>query len=105
MSSIKAVLIPNTSATGSTKEFTEAQSEMKDPMVLFINKDTNEYIEPFEIVARDLEELRLMFEMKIFYTSSIPRGKSERKYGAIFYGVDKNRHKKTHPAATERAIG
>lgn len=106
--SIHPVVIPNSVKIGSVEEFEDNQNVLKEPMVLVMDWDSKEYIEHFNIVAKDYEEFLLMDKMKIFYTSSIPKGETVKKYGAIFYGVSKYRNrgrkKKARSGATKRAI-
>ncbi|MED4456182.1 hypothetical protein [Metabacillus fastidiosus] len=86
---IQKALIPNTVDTKPYPDFLKVQDTMKNPAVFIVDEDTNECIERFLIEAEDMEDLMLMYEKKIFYTSSIPKGEVQHKYGAIFYGVEK----------------
>ncbi|MGG3803473.1 hypothetical protein [Metabacillus fastidiosus] len=86
---IQAVLINNTVDTQSTQEFADGQKVMKNPAVFIMDQNTNECIERFLIEAQDLEELMLMYDKKVFYTSSIPKDEVQHKHGAVFYGVEK----------------
>lgn len=103
MENVKAIIVANSHVTNDPVEFMATQEEMKDPVVLIMDKDMN-YIEHFEIVATDLADLKAMYRNMVFYTSSVRNGKVRRKYGAIFYGVHKEYWKveKERPAATER---
>jgi hypothetical protein len=87
MQSVKAVLVANT-RVDTVEEFKESQDLMNEPMVLFLDEHTNECLNHFRIVAEDYEELQLMFELKVFYTSSVPNGETKWLHGAVFYGVD-----------------
>jgi hypothetical protein len=86
---IKALLLSNTDVNNLTVEnFTESQKEMNNPVVIFCNMETTEFYNSFNIVAKDKEELASMYEDKVFFTSSVPKGKHEWHYGAVFYGVE-----------------
>ncbi|MDP4086811.1 MAG: hypothetical protein Q8934_19785 [Bacillota bacterium] len=86
----KAMLMANTNVD--EENFYEKQNEMENPLVLVMNADTLEVIEHFKIVALDMEDLKKMFELKLFFTSSIPAGTTQRKYGALFHGVEPNHY-------------
>jgi hypothetical protein len=82
------MLIANTNVN--EQDFYEKQNEMENPMVLVMNTDTCEVIEHFKIVSLDMDDLNKMYELKIFFTSSIPAGTNQQKYGAFFHGVEPN---------------
>jgi hypothetical protein len=82
------MLIANTNVN--EENFYQKQNEMDNPMVLVIDTDTLEIIEHFKIIALDMEDLKKMFELKLFFTSSIPEGTNQQKYGAFFHGVEPN---------------
>ncbi|MCM3405942.1 hypothetical protein, partial [Cytobacillus oceanisediminis] len=100
MANVKAFLLSNTTVIGSVQEFMEAQKEIKDPMLLFMDKESKDIVDSFEIEAQDVKDLSLMFEKKIFYTSSVAAGDTRHLYGAIFYGIEKEYWKKERTAAT-----
>lgn len=102
-----ALLVSNTEAEFkgmSEQEFLEAQQTMNKPEVIFCNLETREAFERFDIVAESMKELHLMYDKKIFFTSSIPEGHTKHLHGAIFYGVRSDYYKteKKRAAATER---
>jgi hypothetical protein len=106
LKNVKALLLSNTDVDNLTVEnFTDSQQEMNNPMVIFCNLETMEIYDNFDIVAKDKEELALMFETKVFYTSSVPKGEHIWKHGAVFYGVKPkksiNKKKKERTAATD----
>jgi hypothetical protein len=88
MTTVKAMLIANTVATKTTNEFLESQGEVNKPMVLFMKEGTNEIVKYFDIVAKDIEDLKFMFENKFFYTSNIKSGEVNIIDGRVFYGVN-----------------
>lgn len=106
MEKVKALLIPNTGVVAemehvSVEGFTDAQEQMNNPMLVFCNLDTLETYKHFEIVAKDLTELNLMYKHKIFYTSSVPEGKKMEIADAVFLGVSKDYYtKKEQPDST-----
>lgn len=107
MSKMTALLFSNTSVNFkemSGEDFMNTQEIVKDPVVLFCNLETTESFERFDIVAQDMDELSIMYETKVFYTSSIPEGSTRQLHGALFYGVSKDydRKEKRRSAATER---
>jgi hypothetical protein len=97
MDKVTALLVSNTAVNFkemSGKDFMIAQEEVKNPMVIFCNLETTQSFERFHIVAKDKKELKLMYKLKIFYTSSIPEDETRHIHGAIFYGVKKDKYKK-----------
>jgi hypothetical protein len=108
LENVKAILLSNTDIENLTvANFYDSQEALHNPMVIFCNMETKETYGHFHIVAKDMEELVLMYETKVFYTSCVPEGEYERHYGAVFYGVKpkKNikRKKKERTAATVRS--
>lgn len=90
MENVTAVLYSNTdfiTDNVTVDEFLEAQNVVKKPMVIFCNLDTRETFGKFQIVAKDMKELTLMYEKKVFFTSSVPEGEVVRKHGAVFLGA------------------
>jgi hypothetical protein len=88
LKNVTALLLSNTDVNNLTVEnFTDSQQEMNNPMVILCNLETMEFYHSFDIVAKNKEELSSMFETKVFYTSSVPKGEHEWKHGAVFYGV------------------
>jgi hypothetical protein len=83
---IQPMLMANTNVN--ERNIYEKQNEMENPMVLVMDANTLEVMEYFKIVAEDMDDLNLMYEKKIFFTSSIPVDTVEHKYGAIFMGVE-----------------
>jgi len=107
MNTMTAVLMTNTEVDFkemSEVEFINSQQIMKAPEVIFCNLETREAFERFDIVAESMKELHLMYDKKIFFTSSIPEGHTKHLHGAIFYGVraDYYQTEKRRSAATER---
>lgn len=105
MENVTALLIPNTAAEHNFNVdcFMDAQEEMNNPIVMIVDKVYQTAIEFFRIEAENMKELKLMYEKKIFFTSSIPEGENRRSYGALFLGVPADYYKnKRHSAATER---
>ena len=121
----KTMLVSNTvDINGTPQEIMSKQNEVKEPMLIIMDEN-NQFIEAFNIIAADRDDLDFMYKNKIFYTDSIPAGKTIRKYEAIFYGTtseeqeEANRNheeairkyeeskvkvfqeRKKHPAATE----
>jgi hypothetical protein len=102
MAKVQALLIANSVATGD--EFMKAQKEMNKPMVIFCAEEFSKPLEHFYIVAKDINELKIMYENKIFYTSSIPVGEVGRYHEAIFYGVDPDVYIKRERTAATGAL-
>lgn len=103
MDNVKAILLSNTDVDRLTVEnFNDMQKELHEPILLFIQKDTYKYklLKYFNVVAEDLEELKLMFRYKVFYTSSIPEGEYGHQFGALFYGVGKDLYKNKKKRST-----
>jgi len=98
MENFKAIVVSNSTAK-TAEDFMESQKEMINPLVLILSNKTGEYVEHFKIVAEDDEDLNLMYQYKLFYTSSIPEGEMISKYGATFYGVDQDLYKEKERAA------
>lgn len=98
MEKFKALLVSN-STVKTVEDFMESQNEMINPLVLILSEETGDLVEHFKIVAEDDEDLNLMYQYKLFYTSSIPEGEMISKYGATFYGVDQNLYKEKERAA------
>lgn len=105
MENVTALLIPNTAA-GNTSDpdcFMNAQDMMNNPIVVIVDKVFQTAIEHFRIEAESMKDLKLMYEKKIFFTSSVPEGEKKRSYGALFVGVPADYYKrKRRSAATER---
>lgn len=107
MNTITALLVSNTEMEFkgmSEQDLINSQQIMKAPKVIFCNMETRESFEHFDIVAGSMNELRLMYDKKVFFTSSIPEGDTRHLHGAIFYGVraDYYETEKRRTAATER---
>jgi hypothetical protein len=108
LKNVTALLLSNTDVNNLTVEnFTDSQQELNNPMVILCDLETMEFYHSFDIVAKDKEELASMYEDKVFFTSSVPKGKHEWHHGAVFYGVKPkksiNKKKKERTAATVRS--
>jgi hypothetical protein len=80
---VKTVVIPN-SIDGDYKT-------IKKPQVLLVWADNCDVILALELVAEDTKELDLMWERKVYYTSSIITDETLKLGGATFHGVDPKR--------------
>lgn len=106
MENVKAILLSNTAAVSNevpVMDFMRAQYQVNEPMVIFYDKESENPLESFKLVAESIEELESMYRMKVFYTSSIPDGAIEKHHGAIFWGVDPQYKENERTAATVRS--
>jgi hypothetical protein len=89
LENIQALLVPNTTVNEdwTDQKFLDAQNEVNQPVVIFIDKTKNEVVKKINIVADDMEKLKFMYEHKYFETTDVPFGKCESFYGANFIGV------------------
>jgi hypothetical protein len=91
MANMIALTVCNTvEIKGNTwKEIQEAQNkEVKNPAVLFIDKETVTQVEAFYLAAQTMEELRMMEKEQFYFTTSVEPGKHTVIDGRIFYGVE-----------------
>jgi aspartyl/asparaginyl-tRNA synthetase len=99
LENVQALLVPNSlAATTETEptaeEFMRAQEKINKPMVIFIDKQTNEYIKHYCIAAETMEELALMFKLKYFDTTTLPELEYKVFKGCYFVGVGKTSENK-----------
>lgn len=90
MENVKAYVVANTTVNAeemSVIDFMATQKQVNSPMVLFMGIDDKKEYGHFRIEAGSVEELNLMYENKVFYTSDLPEMESEYHYGAYFVGV------------------
>lgn len=94
MENVKAYVLANSNLNAkemSVSEFYTTQEQLNSPVVLFMGVENREYHGHFKIEANTVEELKKMYENKVFYTSDLPEMESEWHYGAYFVGIKPKR--------------
>jgi hypothetical protein len=88
MENLKAMLIPNTEAENlSVENFYDFQNEVRSPMLLFMDKESNVVIKHYRIAANTMDKLKTMFDHKYFDTLDLPEGQCEKFGGGYLVGV------------------
>ncbi|MEK5176923.1 hypothetical protein NST63_27650 [Heyndrickxia sp. FSL W8-0496] len=97
-----AILMPNTvdSDFSTWEEINENQKKLKQPAVIFVDRETKEVLKVFSIVADDFNDLHTMWNKKTFFTDSLVDGEYLKISGAFFVGTKE----KVRTAATERTL-
>jgi hypothetical protein len=83
---VKAILLSNTGKGVTADNFYEAQQEIHNPMVIFMDESNNELIKHYNIAADSMEQLTEMFKLKYFETTDLPEERYEKFAGAYFVG-------------------
>lgn len=90
MENVKAYVLANSNLNAeemSVDEFYETQQQLNSPVVLFMGIEDRKLYGHFKIESSTVEELKKMYESKVFYTTDLPEMEYEWHFGAVFVGV------------------